>query len=571
MPDIIPNVVVSMPSQLFTMPRKFGAVFGGRIYIGLIDTDPTIPSNQIQVYLENEDGSLVPMAQPLLINAGGFPVYNGQIAKFVTVQGHSMAVYDALNVQQFYFPNILKYDPDQFEQRLASSENGNGANLVGFNDSELGPTTVDVALRNLPSKSFLLNGTSSDLGYRYASDSTLRNLHDRVSETLSIMDYVQNGDSGDYSLALQRIFTKYIAADSFHIEFPTGYFSFKTQAVYNGTAVVSISGKHGTTWSLEWNNAQANIAITSVRRIHINDIEIIAKQVVGFTKTAIYLNCTGQDYSHNLSNIVATATIDQPNTGIIMFDLVNFSLGNISSCYVRYFGSGSTTHNIDEFSNNIAWRITATTKVSTDSRFENCSVVGCEIAFVVSPPNGTSGFLEGIAWMRCTVVDCLYGVYISGDNTKTYRSPMYTWIGGHIFAYKACVSCYWVSQIIIQSAIFYLVYSATHSGSFGNSSILLNECVNTQIDNVTIRMVDQIVGPSTSQGIYVGTNCAVVSATNIIVYTASQSRGIVSVPASKYTTAFNVKVYYAGIASTSSAALGGTNDENLGGNLVRAS
>ncbi|MGP2470844.1 phage tailspike protein [Yersinia sp. 2540 StPb PI] len=128
MPDIIPNVVVSMPSQLFTMPRKFAAVFGGRIYIGLIDTDPTIPSNQIQVYLENEDGSLVPVAQPLLINAGGYPVYNGQIAKFVTVQGHSMAVYDALNVQQFYFPNILKYDPDQLRQEITAP---GGDKIVG--------------------------------------------------------------------------------------------------------------------------------------------------------------------------------------------------------------------------------------------------------------------------------------------------------------------------------------------------------------------------------------------------------------------------------------------------------
>ncbi|HDL7347351.1 phage tailspike protein [Yersinia enterocolitica] len=130
MPDIIPNVVVSMPSQLFTMPRKFGAVFNGKIYIGLIDTDPTIPSNQIQVYLENEDGSLVPMAQPIIINAGGYPVYNGQVSKFVTVEGHSMAVYDSLNVQQFYFPNVLKYDPDQLQQRLSSDADGEGDALV---------------------------------------------------------------------------------------------------------------------------------------------------------------------------------------------------------------------------------------------------------------------------------------------------------------------------------------------------------------------------------------------------------------------------------------------------------
>lgn len=113
MTDITANVIVSMPSQLFTMARSFKAVANGKIYIGKIDTDPENPENQIQVYVENEDGSHVPVAQPIIINAAGYPVYNGQIAKFVTVQGHSMAVYDAYGAQQFYFPNVLKYDPDQ--------------------------------------------------------------------------------------------------------------------------------------------------------------------------------------------------------------------------------------------------------------------------------------------------------------------------------------------------------------------------------------------------------------------------------------------------------------------------
>lgn len=118
MADIIPNVVVSMPSQLFTLARSFKAAANGKIYIGKIDTDPTIPSNQIQVYLQNEDGSTVPVAQPILINAGGYPVYLGQISKFVTVEGHSMAIYDAYMTQQFYFPNVLKYDPDQLKVLL---------------------------------------------------------------------------------------------------------------------------------------------------------------------------------------------------------------------------------------------------------------------------------------------------------------------------------------------------------------------------------------------------------------------------------------------------------------------
>ncbi|EHE9876654.1 hypothetical protein IFX67_003484 [Escherichia coli] len=122
MTDITANVVVSMPSQLFTMARSFKAVANGKIYIGKIDTDPVNPENQIQVYVENEDGSHVPVSQPIIINTAGYPVYNGQIAKFVTVQGHSMAVYDAYGAQQFYFSNVLKYDPDQFHQQLMEGD-----------------------------------------------------------------------------------------------------------------------------------------------------------------------------------------------------------------------------------------------------------------------------------------------------------------------------------------------------------------------------------------------------------------------------------------------------------------
>ena len=122
-----------MPSQLFTLARKFQAASNGKIYIGKIDTDPTLPENQIQVYLENEDGSTIPVVQPLIINQAGFPVYNGQIAKFVTVEGHSMAVYDSYGAQQHYYPNVLKYNPDQLRQELESST---GANLIGGFDKK---------------------------------------------------------------------------------------------------------------------------------------------------------------------------------------------------------------------------------------------------------------------------------------------------------------------------------------------------------------------------------------------------------------------------------------------------
>ncbi|MEG0868135.1 MAG: phage tailspike protein [Hafnia sp.] len=170
MSDITANTVVSMPSQLFTLSRSFKANANGKIYIGQIDTDPVNPTNQIQVYLENEDGSHVPVSQPLIINAGGYPVYNGQIAKFVTVEGHSMAIYNAYGVQEFYYPNVLKYDPDQFEVRLYE----------------------DVASGDFPGK----------MGYKHdAQYSRLRTLQSKLDDHLSVKDFGAVGDGQDHPLS----------------------------------------------------------------------------------------------------------------------------------------------------------------------------------------------------------------------------------------------------------------------------------------------------------------------------------------------------------------------------------
>lgn len=173
MTDITANVVIGMPSQLFTMARSFKAVANGKIYIGKIDTDPVNPENQIQVYVENEDGSHVPVSQPIIINAAGYPVYNGQIAKFVTVQGHSMAVYDAYGAQQFYFPNVLKYDPDQLRSELAQ---------------DYGPTIVNDAKIAVQQP---FNGAVN------------RTQHQKNSETISVLDFKLDSDP-DWTLSFNR-------------------------------------------------------------------------------------------------------------------------------------------------------------------------------------------------------------------------------------------------------------------------------------------------------------------------------------------------------------------------------
>ncbi|HHH6674179.1 TPA: phage tailspike protein [Escherichia coli] len=129
MSDITTNAVVVNPRPIFTDSRTFRAVANGKIYVGKIDTDPTIPSNQIPVYLENENGDKVQIPQPLIVNNAGKIVYNGQLAKVVTVNGYSIAVYDAYGSQVDYIPNVLGYDPDSFKDQLAGPD---GASLIGY-------------------------------------------------------------------------------------------------------------------------------------------------------------------------------------------------------------------------------------------------------------------------------------------------------------------------------------------------------------------------------------------------------------------------------------------------------
>ncbi|MHC5900480.1 phage head-binding domain-containing protein [Escherichia coli] len=203
MTDITANVVVSMPSQLFTMARSFKAVANGKIYIGKIDTDPVNPENQIQVYVENEDGSHIPVSQPIIINAAGYPVYNGQIAKFVTVQGHSMAVYDAYGTQQFYFPNVLKYDPDQFgpdfKEQLSQSgayinDDSKGDALIGVRQPFTGAVTItqhenNALFLNVKQFGAIGDGKYHPLSERFSSISEAKSLYPFVDSLSQSIDW----------------------------------------------------------------------------------------------------------------------------------------------------------------------------------------------------------------------------------------------------------------------------------------------------------------------------------------------------------------------------------------------
>ena len=65
---------VANPYSYYNNRNKTGPLFNGFIYVGIPDLDPTIIANQKQVTAKQEDGTQVPIAQPIRTNSGGYAV-----------------------------------------------------------------------------------------------------------------------------------------------------------------------------------------------------------------------------------------------------------------------------------------------------------------------------------------------------------------------------------------------------------------------------------------------------------------------------------------------------------------
>lgn len=147
------DILVTSPYRAFTLPNQFKAVFNGYIYCGTVDAvDPSV--SQVQVYFVNESGDKVPVAQPLRTSAGGYLVYNGQPAKFVTDSNHSLLVRDSLGNQVWYEPNMAIVDPQTSIDYILGRLPSPPEDLL-FKGSALDPGTV-------------APGTSTTRGFEHA-------------------------------------------------------------------------------------------------------------------------------------------------------------------------------------------------------------------------------------------------------------------------------------------------------------------------------------------------------------------------------------------------------------------
>lgn len=99
------NTVIN-PYEYFNDPNVGRPIFNGDIYVGEIDLDPEIPANQKQVSAKQEDGTIVPISQPVKTNSGGNPTYNGSPVVLLVNGNYSIRVNDSQGNQEFYQANV---------------------------------------------------------------------------------------------------------------------------------------------------------------------------------------------------------------------------------------------------------------------------------------------------------------------------------------------------------------------------------------------------------------------------------------------------------------------------------
>ena len=161
-------------------PEEEGPIEFFQAYFGIVGRDPELEENRKIPYALQEDGSAVPMEQPLTGSAGGVPVYNGSPISLAVNGSYSLKILDKDGVQKYYFPHVdavnmqgfsgviaeesktvagsLSINFDKIEATTASfyqSTASDGASFKG----ELLKKDIDYVVNN-PSRMVLLNPTA---------------------------------------------------------------------------------------------------------------------------------------------------------------------------------------------------------------------------------------------------------------------------------------------------------------------------------------------------------------------------------------------------------------------------
>lgn len=317
------DILVTSTYRPFTLPTQFKAVFNGYIYCGTVDAvDPSV--SQVQVYLVNESGDKVPVAQPLRTNAGGFLVYNGQPAKFVTSSNHSLLVRDSLGNQLWYAPNASIVDPEaayqtigaQAFEALRRSYAEAGYNLIGqFGDEGLvANLSTDVVLWDPTGIAYSYSGTfphAVGVDETPVSDPMWVDVSGDVGGAAREIRTSQYSDFGDALNAALSLNATLIVDDIQNITttFRKGLAGKNFKIIYEGAGIINYTGPQdeSTYRALLTLDGTGVETVVTATRINGNKVRGVGAPIVGIVVNNVYAHYEGC-YAENLSAVVNTVT-----------------------------------------------------------------------------------------------------------------------------------------------------------------------------------------------------------------------------------------------------------------------
>ena len=87
-------------------PDKGKPLDGFQAFFGIVGRDPIVEDNRKIVYALQEDGTAVPLTQPVIGSAGGIPVHNNSPVGLAVSGSYSLKILDKQGAQVYYMPKV---------------------------------------------------------------------------------------------------------------------------------------------------------------------------------------------------------------------------------------------------------------------------------------------------------------------------------------------------------------------------------------------------------------------------------------------------------------------------------
>ena len=131
--------ILRIHNPIFYVPdsKKKGPLDGFQAYFGITGRDPLVEANQKTVYALQEDGSAVPMTQPVVGSAGGVPTLNNSNISLAVNGSYSLKILDKNGTQEYYFPKVEAINMQGFSGVIAEeSQTVTGSQNLSFDKIE---------------------------------------------------------------------------------------------------------------------------------------------------------------------------------------------------------------------------------------------------------------------------------------------------------------------------------------------------------------------------------------------------------------------------------------------------